>query len=268
MNGPRPCGRNPTSGVSNEAMVRQIEPRMVADDAVKLSTETSSVTKPVAGDVGAVSDLYDRYGSRVYRQAIRIVRDPEDAKDVVQEVFVQAWRQAASFDPRRGSACAWLIPIARSRAIDRVRRRRVSMFHIRAESIDAVDTQSGAISPSQEGIAVRREQSRQIVLALRLLPVDQHRAIALAYLEGLTHCEIAIQLQQPLGTIKTRIRMALITLRVIFQSPTSTSKPTPPATRCAPPLPQLQTSPRTPLSSSIRRQSHATSGVVALQPYC
>jgi RNA polymerase sigma-70 factor (ECF subfamily) len=153
-----------------------------------------------AGDQQALSRLYDRYSGLVNGLALRILRDAADAEDVVQDVFVQAWRQADRFDPTRGSPEAWICTLARTRALDRLRRR-VSRREEPAEAAPGTT----ATPRNVEVLAVRQ--------ALEDLSVNQRRALELAYYEGLTQSEIAERLGEPLGTIKTRIRTAMIRLR-------------------------------------------------------
>ncbi len=152
------------------------------------------------GDQKALGEFYDLYAGLANGLALRILRDTSDAEDVVQEAFVQVWRQAGRYDPRRGTPQAWLCTIARTRALDRLRRR-VS----RRE--DATDAPPGATSVPQT------EEAMTVRKALDGLSSDQRRALELAYYEGLTQTEIARALNEPLGTIKTRIRTAMIRLR-------------------------------------------------------
>jgi len=147
-----------------------------------------------------LGEFYDRYAGLVNALALRILRDRSEAEDIVQEVFVQAWRQAARFDPARGSPEAWLCTMARTRSLDRLRRK-VSRREEPSESAPA----STGPPATLEGLAVRK--------ALEGLPENQRRALELAYYEGLTQSEIAERLGEPLGTIKTRIRSAMIQLR-------------------------------------------------------
>lgn len=160
------------------------------------------IRRLVAGDHEALGDLYDRCAGLVNALALRVLRDATEAEDVVQEVFVQVWRQAARFDPARGSPEAWLCTMARTRALDRLRRRAAR----REASGDEAPNASEA-PRNEEALAVRK--------ALDGLSADQRRALELAYYEGLTQSEIAARLGEPLGTIKTRMRLAMQKLRAV-----------------------------------------------------
>ncbi len=162
------------------------------------------------GDHAALADIYDRHATGVYSLALRIVRRPEDAEDVTQQVFTQAWRTAARYDHARGAVAAWLLMMARSRAIDCLRR------HDAARSDDGNDSHLAAIpdpGPSVEHVVATREQVEHARAALNGLSPEQRQAIELAYYGGLTHSEIAQQTSTPLGTVKTRVRSALQVLR-------------------------------------------------------
>jgi len=162
------------------------------------------------GDADAIAELYDRHARRVYSLALRILGDAPDAEDVVQEVFVQAWRQASRYSAARGVVAAWLQTLARSRAIDRLRARRAQTDAAGGESAPSEAVDSG---PPIDWQFVSAEQTRLVRAALERLPILQRVAIELAYFEGLTHVEIAARLEQPLGTVKTRIRSGLMKLR-------------------------------------------------------
>ena len=174
------------------------------------AADQAALERMERGDERALAELYDRHARLVYSLALRILQDAGDAEDVVQEVFAQAWQQASRYDVRRGTVAAWLLVRARSRALDRLRARRtrpdLAGTPLRAveiaDSADAADVQ-----------LVSAEQVARVREALAGLPVSQRAALELAYYEGLSHAEIATRLDQPLGTIKTRIRLAMIKLR-------------------------------------------------------
>jgi RNA polymerase sigma-70 factor (ECF subfamily) len=162
------------------------------------------------GDGAALAELYDRHARPIYSLALRILHDQADAEDIVQEVFAQAWRQASRYDASRGQVAAWLLTLARSRAIDRLRARRV-----RPELLAEGSAADAMVDPAAavDAVLVSAEQADRVRAALHQLPFLQRVAIELAYYEGLTHTEIAERLEQPLGTVKTRIRTAVLKLR-------------------------------------------------------
>ena len=165
-----------------------------------------------AGDRDAFARFYDRYAPLVFPLVLRIVRDRADAADVLQDVFWEVWRSAAAYDPARGTPEAWVVMRARARAIDRVRavRRRGETFVAPVD--EAVAT---AHADPRDDAAERAEERELVATALSLLPPAQREVIELAYYAGLTQTEIAERLEQPLGTVKTRIRMALARLREV-----------------------------------------------------
>jgi RNA polymerase sigma-70 factor (ECF subfamily) len=167
------------------------------------------VRRLAGGERDAVAELYDRYASRVMGLALRIVRNSGDAEDVVQEVFCQAWRSAPNYQPSRGTVAGWLLMMARTRAIDRLRSRQARPDTESGPDPDGVATDSASVSDqlivSQEAARVRE--------AMRALPLEQRAALELAYFEGLSQSEIAERTHTALGTVKTRIRAALTSLR-------------------------------------------------------
>jgi len=167
------------------------------------------IRRMAAGDREAFGSFYDRYASLVYPLIVRIVRDRSDAADVLQEVFWEAWQGAATYDPARGTPEAWMITRARTRAIDRVR-----ALRRRGETFVAPVDEAMAAAPVVGGDAAERAEDRGIVQgALGQLSPAQREVIELAYFAGLTQTEIAERLKQPLGTVKTRIRLGLERLR-------------------------------------------------------
>jgi RNA polymerase sigma-70 factor (ECF subfamily) len=165
-----------------------------------------------AGDREAFSAFYDRYAPLVYPLILRVVGEPADAADVLQETFWEAWRAAGTYDAARGTPEAWIIVRARARAIDRVRSVRRKYETFAAAATEAVTVASPEADPAE------RAEDRGVVQdALAQLPAAQREVIELAYYGGLTQTEIAERLQQPLGTVKTRIRAALERLRDIMR---------------------------------------------------
>ena len=171
------------------------------------------VRRLAKGDRDAVAELYDRHASRVLGLAYRIVRNSPDAEDVVQDVFSQAWRTAPSYQSSRGTVAGWLLMMARTRAIDRLRSRQARGD---AATSDLDTLPADAVSPPDQLIA--SQQAAHVREALLALPSEQKTALELAYFEGLTQSEIARRLQTPLGTVKTRIRSALASLRRSMRS--------------------------------------------------
>jgi len=172
--------------------------------------DQASLARIAEGDQHALAELYDRHARLVFSLAVRILRERADAEDVVQDVFAQVWSQAGRYDPGRGAVAAWMLTLARSRAIDRLRARRA-----RPESAADSGAADSLADPAamQDLDLLAAEQVERLRRALDQLPEPQRVALDLAYYEGLTHAEIAARLAEPLGTIKTRIRQAVIKLR-------------------------------------------------------
>lgn len=163
-------------------------------------------TRLAGGDEGALADLYDAHAGAVYSLALRITRTPADAEDVTQDVFTQAWRNASTFDATRGNLAAWLLVMARTRSLDRLRRaKRRPADSVEPSRFDAIPNDA----PGVDQIAASNQEAAIARTAVAALPPDQREAIELAYFEGLTHSEIAARTSLPLGTVKTRIRSAM-----------------------------------------------------------
>lgn len=162
----------------------------------------------------ALGQLYDRYRLILFGVLMRILNNREEAEDVLQEVFLQVWRRAADFDANRGKPFTWLVTLARSRGIDRLRalasRERVAVM---AGAREAAEDVSDAATD-----AIRSEQRGVVNSVLSQLPEDQKRPLMLAYFEGLTQSEIATKLGAPLGTVKTRMRSGMMKLRELLSA--------------------------------------------------
>ncbi len=175
------------------------------------SQEDAALVRRIGqGDPRAVAELFDRYGGVLLALAQRILGDPADAEEVVQEAFLQAWGQAGRYDPSRSSVSTWLVLIARSRAIDRLRSRRVAARTVGGsqESAPEPHTSPGAVED-----VFMRERRRRLQEELAGLPPEQRQVLDLAFHQGMTQREIAEATRIPLGTVKTRTLLALRKLR-------------------------------------------------------
>lgn len=175
--------------------------------------DSALIEKMMIGDESALSTIYDRYSPMLFGMLTRILQDRHAAEEVLQDLFLQLWRNAGQFDASRGSLPAWLMVIARNRAISRLRG---------ARSREVMEENEGdyantfASDQNIEDEASRAELARNMNAALGTLPVEQRQALELAYFEGMTQSEIAARTGCPLGTVKTRVRSALQSLRQIL----------------------------------------------------
>ncbi|HVH87366.1 MAG TPA: sigma-70 family RNA polymerase sigma factor [Terriglobales bacterium] len=170
-------------------------------------TDSMLISRIRAGDEHALAALHDRYAQVVYSVALRVLGDTSQAEDVLQEIFLQLWRNPQTFDSSRGSLAAWLAVIARHRAIDQLRRRR---------SESDIDEVVVSVDSNLEQVAELNQAVARVRRAVEQLPPEQRKPLELAFFQGLTHTEIAAKTGEPLGTIKTRIRAALLTLRKVL----------------------------------------------------
>lgn len=175
------------------------------------STEDDSALLALvqSGDESAMASLFDRYSKVVYSVSLRVLRDPASAEDVLQEIFMQIWRNPDSFTSTRGSLGGWLAVVARNRSIDTLRRRRPT------ESVEDVILASSTNLADEAERNSLMERARSVI---GNLPMEQRKTLEMAFFDGLTHSEIAEMTGDPLGTVKTRIRSALTTLRKAFQA--------------------------------------------------
>ncbi len=172
----------------------------------------------VEGDQVAFAALYDRYVELVYSTCLRILAEPAPAEDATQEIFVRLWRKPESFVPERGRFLSWLMSVARNRAVDelRARGRRRRREAVPEDDQDLLATIAADGDDPEQRAQVHEEQLL-VRKALTGLPVEQRRALELAYFGGLTQQEIAVRLDEPLGTVKTRVRLGMQKLRRALQ---------------------------------------------------
>ena len=195
-------------------MSRQIlhaQPSQPADEALLRAV--------ARGDESALADIYDRYRLILFGLILRILSDRAEAEDVLQEVFLQVWRRAGDFNEARGRGFTWLVTIARSRALDRLRAS-ASRGRVAAE---AAQLPREEISDAAKD-ALRSEQGEAVRQALSELSNEQQRTLFMAYFEGLTQSEIAARLGDPLGTVKTRMRLGMIRLRELLRDKVDNAK--------------------------------------------
>jgi RNA polymerase sigma-70 factor, ECF subfamily len=189
---------------------------MPTQPAGALSPDSTLVSRAAGGDERALGELYDRYGAMAYSLACAVVGEHADAEEVVAEAFAQVWRSATGFDPARGSVAAWIATICRTRALDLVRSRKRRARVVEEAAVVSDEGESLVFAPSIESTdrsAELTETSAIVRKSLADLPTEQRRVIELAYFGGLSQSEIAEQLSQPLGTVKTRMRSGMEKLR-------------------------------------------------------
>ena len=180
---------------------------MSSADRNPMPSDLALVAAIRSGNQEAMAALYDRYSSVVYPVALRVLQNTSAAEDVLQDIFLQLWRNPAAFDASRGNMAAWLAVIARHRAIDALRRRKPE---------DDFENVVLSVQPDLALDADRARAMTKVREAFDAMSPSQRSALEMAYFEGLTHAEIAQKTGEPLGTIKTRIRTALLSLRKVL----------------------------------------------------
>ena len=175
---------------------------------------TALIRRMAEGDQSALSSLYDGTSRLIFGLVVRILGDQATAEEVLLDVFTQAWRQAALYDNKRGAPLAWLMTIARSRAIDRLRSGRPDQQA--KEPLERIGDLAAQTENPEEVTAIS-ERRNLVRSALGALTPEQREVIELAYYSGLSHSEIAAQLGQPLGTVKTRTRLGMMKLREMLR---------------------------------------------------
>jgi len=193
-------------------------PRMDAQPPHTASTIDPALIAQVAkGNAQAFEELYDRSNALLFTLAFRILGNRDEAAELLQEVYLEVWRKGARYDVGRGSPMAWLVTLVRSRGIDRLRSRAAKGHGVTDPIDNTPATQLPSHDPSPLQSQAQRELEGSVQKALAELPEAQRQALTLAYYEGLSHTEIAERLQQPIGTIKTRIKLGMDKLRVALR---------------------------------------------------
>lgn len=203
MNPASPESTYPSGATGARAPERTSVDAGASDDAALLG-------RIAGGDEAALATFYDRWVQPVYAVIVHLLRDADDAEDVLEETFWQVWERAAAFDSARGTARTWVLTLARSRTLDRLRVR-----GRRPESVPLPDLIASE-EPDPLASVEAQERREQVARALAALPSEQRRALELAYFGGYTQSEIAERLEQPVGTIKTRMRLGMQKMRALL----------------------------------------------------
>lgn len=180
---------------------------MVASTPEQQAQLSALLGRIATGDAGALAALYDQTSSILYGVLLRMLRDPLRAQEALQESYIRVWQRAARYDPARGEPIAWLIGVARYRALDLLRGER-PVADSPAAAEDLVD-----LNPGPEDRAVQRESLDRLLRCLRGLSEVQRKSVLLAYYEGYSHTELSAALRAPLGTVKAWVRRGLAQLR-------------------------------------------------------
>jgi RNA polymerase sigma-70 factor (ECF subfamily) len=191
----------------------------MAEETAQQIADREMLLRVGHGDQAAFSALYDRLSGPLYSLALKMLGDASDAQDALQEVFVQIWSRARTYDPEKSSVFSWAVLLTRSRAIDRLRardRRLRVVVGSTADEAKLTEATDASTVDSAADTANKKDEAAHVRSLLNNLPEDQRQAIELAFFEHRTHHEIAAQLGQPLGTVKARIRRGLLKLREQF----------------------------------------------------
>ena len=182
-------------------------------DGVAALSDESLVERLRLQDVRALEALYDRHSGALFGLALKMLGDREMAEEIVQETFLKLWERPDSYVPERGRLISWLLGVAHHRAVDRLRRRQLELRY----SSDGRFADTGAAEPDPEDELLASLREEAVIRAISALPPAQRVAVELAYLRGMTQVQIAEALGEPLGTVKTRIRLAMQKLRASLE---------------------------------------------------
>jgi RNA polymerase sigma-70 factor (ECF subfamily) len=183
----------------------------MSEPALDLERDVELLRRIADGDRSAFSDFYDQYSGLLFSIAIKVLNDSKEAEDVLQEVFMQIWNKADAYDQLLGKPASWAVTLTRNKAIDRIRASQRRSRLLEQATVEAAATPDD--SPSANEKLYGKENAQMVRSVVAALPLEQRRAIELAFFSGLTQDEIAKTLQEPLGTIKARIRRGMLKLR-------------------------------------------------------
>jgi RNA polymerase sigma-70 factor (ECF subfamily) len=186
-----------------------------SSESTELSRDAALVHRLLQRDVSAFEELYDRHSRLVYALVLRVLQQASTAEEVVQDVFLQLWRNSAQFDGSRGPFVPWLLTLARNRALDQLR---LKSERQRRREDPAEELPVVVATPDFEGSLDEKRRAKRVRELVASLNPHQKRAIEMAYFEGLSHSEIANALKEPLGTVKSRIRNGLLRLKEGLQA--------------------------------------------------
>jgi RNA polymerase sigma-70 factor (ECF subfamily) len=195
----------------------QAPSRLAARRAREVSPLALLIAQMAQGRQDALARLYDETSSLLNGLLLRMLDQPQDAEEVLLDVYMKAWKYAPGYSPDRGSVQTWLVTMARNTAIDRIRQKRAQPKTLSFEPEDTPEPASGDASPEEQ--TAMRQRRRKVQALLNDLPAEQRQALVMAYFGGLSHAELAARLGQPLGTVKSRIRMGLLRLRSLLEEP-------------------------------------------------
>ncbi len=206
----RPARGDPIGGAERIPLIGFLSGDLVAPMPPAETQYVALLDRLAGGDESALAELYDQTSPRVFGLALGILRDRDSAEEATLDTYLSVWSRAATYEPARGSPMAWILTIARSKAIDLLRSRaRRGEKHRALETLASLE----GPPPTPEAAVVHTERCAQVRAALGSLPREQRVAIQTAYFGGLSHSEVAAALGEPLGTVKSRIRLGLSSLR-------------------------------------------------------
>lgn len=216
---PASCGWFSSARVSPAPARMSPPPAAPTDYTADAARDVALLRRIADGDQTALASLYDHYSRPLFALAVRILNDSREAEDIVHDGFLSVWEKARDFDHVKGAPFSWIVTMVRNRAIDRLRsrKRRAELLAASAPADLGYDESLSANEAAES--AERSESSAAIRQAVHTLPPEQRQALELAFFSGLTQQEIAARLQQPLGTIKARIRRGLLKLRDLVSPP-------------------------------------------------